>query len=84
MKYSVFSISPWSNRFLLGSMLISILLMSAVLYVPLFRSAFRFDSLGLTNILILAAASSSVFILGEIFKALRKLLPVPSAPGGTT
>ena len=71
LKYSTFKIGFFSNKFLIYSLIISVVLLVLVLYVPFLQEVFKFSPLKWTEVLFLALVSSLVFVVGEIYKFLR-------------
>jgi Ca2+-transporting ATPase len=67
---SLLSIGPFSNKPLLGAVLLTLLLQLAVTYLPVFHSIFKTESLSLIEFLAVGAASSIVFFVVEIEKAI--------------
>jgi len=72
IKSSVFAIGFFSNKYVVASLMLSLILLAVVLYVPFFRDAFHFVSLSLIEILIIIILSSLVFWFGELYKFLGK------------
>ena len=71
LKRSIFKIGLFSNKFIVVSLIASVVLLAMVLYVPFFQGVFQFASLGLLEILIIVLLSSSVLWLGELYKYLK-------------
>jgi Ca2+-transporting ATPase len=71
IKKSLFEIGIFSNKFLIGSLLVSFLAMILVIYLPLFQEIFKFTSLNSNEFLLISLLSSSVFLFGEIFKKVK-------------
>ena len=71
LKKSVFKIGFFTNRLIMIGLAIAILLQVIVIYVPIFQKAFRFTPLTLNNWIMIILVSSSVFWLGELYKAIK-------------
>lgn len=69
-KQSLFSIGIFSNKPLIGSVLIVLLLQIVITYTPLFQPIFHTEALTLKEFIIVGAASSLVFFAVEIEKAI--------------
>lgn len=67
---SLFSIGIFSNKPLIGSVLLSLLLQFGITYTPFLQPIFKTESLTLNEFLGVGAASSLVFFAVEIEKAL--------------
>jgi len=67
---SLFSIGLLSNKPLLGSVLLTLILQLAITYTPIFHSIFKTQSLSLIEFLGVGAVSSLVFFAVEIEKAI--------------
>jgi P-type Ca2+ transporter type 2C len=63
----------FSNPWLWGAVLLSLLLQAAVLHVPFLQQAFSTVPLGVADWLLCAAVASSVLWLNELAKLLRRL-----------
>ncbi len=72
LKRSVFSIGLFSNRYVVTSLLTSIILLFMIIYIPFFQEVFRFKSLSLIELLTIVLLSSLVFWFGELYKFLNK------------
>ncbi len=66
---SLFSIGLFSNKPLIGSVFLSLLLQFGVTYIPFLQSIFKTEALTLNEFLVVIAASSIVFFATEIEKA---------------
>jgi len=71
-KESLFKIGPFSNRFLLGAVLLSFCLQMAVIYVPLLNPVFKTAPLSITELLIAIFLSSLIFFAVEFEKLLKR------------
>jgi Ca2+-transporting ATPase len=69
--YSAFN-GMFSNKWLWGAVLLSIILQVAVIYVPFLQKAFSTVSLSFKDWLLCAAVASSVLWLRELSKALKR------------
>ncbi len=70
LRKSLFKIKVFSNKWIILSLIGSLLLMIGVIYLPWIQSIFQFVPLGFAEFLIIIAIASSVFIIGEIYKRL--------------
>lgn len=64
---SVFKIKLFSNKFLIAGLLASLILLLLVIYTPL-ANIFSFVQLNLKEFLLITLITSSVLVLGEIYK----------------
>lgn len=79
-RESLFSQGIFSNKALLGAVLLTLLLQLAVIYVPWLQPIFRTQALTLSELGIAVGLSSIVFIAVEIEKIFkRKKGPLPKA-----
>lgn len=67
---SFFSMGIFSNKPLIGTVLLTAVLQLAITYVPFLQNIFNTQALTLTEFLIVGAVSSLVFIVVEIAKAI--------------
>lgn len=67
-RYSLFRIGLFSNLFLLGSVLLTLALQIAVVYLPFFQQIFKTVSLSFGELLICLALSVFVFLSVEVEK----------------
>jgi len=67
---SFFSMGMFSNKPLIGAVLLTLLLQIAVTYVPFLQPIFRTESLTLNEFLLVGAVSSLVFFAVEMEKAI--------------
>ncbi len=78
-KQSLFSIGIFSNKPLIGAVIIALLLQFVITYVPFFQPIFQTEALTLNEFLLVGAASSLVFFAVEtekaIFRKRRKFNP---------
>ncbi|OGJ12592.1 hypothetical protein A3K82_00300 [Candidatus Pacearchaeota archaeon RBG_19FT_COMBO_34_9] len=68
---SLFKIGIFSNKWIKYSLGISLLLLLAVIYIPFLANIFKFVPLSIGEFLIITAITSSVFIIGEIYKKIK-------------
>jgi len=71
LKYSLFKIGVFSNKWVIYSLLISFILMVGIIYLPWISGIFMFGALSLVEFLGICLISSSVFVVGEIYKKLK-------------
>ena len=67
-KYSLFQIGPFSNKPLLGAVLLTFLLQMAVIYLPFLQQVFGTRPLPLIDLLVSLAFSLVVFVAIELVK----------------
>jgi Ca2+-transporting ATPase len=70
-KESIFKLGFWSNKPLLLSIILTVLLQLAIIYVPFLQQIFRTQSLSLQELILCIALSSIVFWAIEIEKWLK-------------
>jgi Ca2+-transporting ATPase len=68
LEYSVFKIGPFSNKWLIWSILITMAMTIPIFYVPLLQEVFHAYALGLTDWIIAILSASTIFIAAEIYK----------------
>lgn len=66
---SLFSIGMFSNKPLLGAVLLTFLLQILITYIPFLQSVFKTQSLSLNEFILVGVASSLIFFAVEIDKA---------------
>ncbi|MGD9276718.1 MAG: HAD-IC family P-type ATPase [Candidatus Pacearchaeota archaeon] len=71
LKKSIFKIGFFSNKWITFALLGSFALMLGVLYSPGLSSIFNFVHLSLKEFLFITLISSSIFIVGEVYKFFR-------------
>lgn len=71
-KQSLFSIGIFSNKPLIGAVLIALLLQFVITYTPFLQPIFQTESLSLYEFVIVGAASSLVFFAVEIEKIVSR------------
>ena len=77
-RYSLFQIGPFSNRPMVGAVLLTIVLQLFVIYVPFLQTLFHTQSLRLQDLAICFSVSIALFLFVEIQKWLgRRLNPDP-------
>ena len=69
---SFFSIGLFSNKLLIGSVLITILLQAAITYVPFLQSVFKTESLTLNEFVLVGVGSILIFAAVEIEKMVKR------------
>jgi len=70
---SVFRIGFFKNRWLILAFVASIVLQIAAIKIPFMQTIFHFKDIQWSDIIIITAASSVVFVLGELYKWIRKI-----------
>ena len=71
LRKSLFKIGIFSNKYIVLSLSISLLLLLSVIYLPWISGIFQFIPLTLKDFLIITIVTSSIFIVGEIYKFLK-------------
>jgi len=71
LKSSLFKIGVFSNKWLVGSIIVSFSLMLGIIYIPWISGIFSFVALSLREFLVICLIASSVFVVGEIYKRVR-------------
>ena len=71
LKYSLFKIGLFSNKWVLYTIAISLLLMIGIIYLPWISGIFQFVPLSFKEFFVISLISSSVFVVGEIYKKFR-------------
>jgi P-type Ca2+ transporter type 2C len=71
-KQSFFSVGIFSNKPLIGAVVIAVLLQFAVTYTPFLQPIFKTESLTMKEFLVVGVASSLVFFAVEIEKAISR------------
>lgn len=69
---SLFSIGIFSNKTLLGAVLLTILLQLLITYIPFLQSIFKMQSLNMMEFIIVGIASSLMLFTVEIEKGIFK------------
>ncbi len=69
---SFFRVGLFSNKLLIGSVLLTLLLQAIITYVPFFQSVFKTESLTPKEFIIVGVASALVFTAVEIEKLIRR------------
>ena len=67
-RASFFQLGPWSNRPLLGAVVLTVALQMATIYIPALNPIFKTEPLDLDELLLCSALSSIVFVAVEIEK----------------
>ena len=71
-KQSFFSIGLFSNKLLIGSVMITLLLQIAITYVPFLQSVFKTESLTLYEFVLVGVGSILIFAAVEIEKMVKR------------
>lgn len=71
-RNSLFTIGIFTNYYLIIGIIASIILQVSAIYIPFFQRVFVFYPLKISDLLIVVLVSSSVLLLGELYKGLRK------------
>jgi len=71
LKYSLFKVGLFSNKWVLYAITISLLLMIGIVYLPWISEIFQFVPLSFKEFFVISLISSSVFVVGEIYKKVR-------------
>jgi len=78
-RESLFTIGPFSNRLMVGAVLLTFALQLALIYVPFLQRIFKTEPLTLQNLLLSLALSAVVFAVIEIYKWVVRRLDRGSA-----
>ena len=71
-KQSLFTIGLFTNKYLLGAVVLTFILQMATIYIPAFNSIFKTEPLTLSELALTLALSSIVFIAVEIEKLWKR------------
>jgi len=71
-KQSFFSVPLFSNKLLIGSVLITFVLQFLITYVPVLQTIFKTEALSLNEFILVGAASALIFAAVEIEKLIRR------------
>jgi Ca2+-transporting ATPase len=71
-RQSLFGLGLWSNKPLLGAVVLTFALQMATIYVPVLNRIFKTEPLSLIELCITLAASSLVFCAVEIEKICKR------------
>jgi P-type Ca2+ transporter type 2C len=71
IKTSIFKLGFFSNKWVIGAIAFSIVLMLAVLYTPFLAQIFEFVPLSLGEFLFITLICSSILVLGEVYKLIK-------------
>ena len=72
LKKSIFKIGFFTNKYIVASLLVSIILLVMIIYIPFFQDLFQFVSLNSVELLTIFLLSSVVFWFGELYKFIKK------------
>jgi len=72
LRKSIFKIGFFTNKYIVISLLVSIIFLIMVIYIPFFQNIFQFVSLGPMELLLIFLLSSTVFWFGELYKLIKK------------
>ena len=84
LEYSLFKIGPFSNKWLIWSILITLAMTIPIFYVPFLQEVFHAYALSLTDWIIAILSASTIFIAAEIYKLIisrmrpKGLVPEPA------
>lgn len=68
LKYSIFRIGIFSNKYVNWAIAVSILIQVAIIEIPFFQHLFSFDAIAFLEFIALSALASLVVWVGEIYK----------------
>ncbi|MFD2515460.1 cation-translocating P-type ATPase [Pontibacter locisalis] len=71
LNRSLFTIGPFSNKYINICFLVSLGLQLIVIYTPLLSGIFRFEELPILDLIVILVLSSSVIWFAEIYKRIR-------------
>lgn len=71
LRHSLFKVGLFSNKWLCWALLVSFGGLLAVIYIPGLANVFQFVALSWKEFGIVALISSSIFVLGEVYKFIR-------------
>ena len=74
IKKSLFKIGIFKNKWSNLSIIASLILLFAVLYVPFLQQIFQFVVISFKELLLVILITSSVFIIGEVYKLIKHKL----------
>ncbi len=69
---SIFTIGLFSNKLMVTAVLVTFILQLALIYVPFLQGFFSTEALSLQNLLVALVASSTIFIMVEVSKWVRR------------
>lgn len=64
----------FSNKWLIGSFLTGVILMSSVLMIPVFHTALKVQTLSIAQLLIIYALAAADFLIIQLLKWLKTLI----------
>ncbi len=68
---SIFKIGLFSNRYFIIAVVAAVFLQLSVIHIPFFQGVFHFEALSALEFVVIVAMTSSVFIVGELYKYIR-------------
>lgn len=71
-KKSIFQLNPFSNKFLVGSTIVVILLQLLAIYHPFMQRILHTTALGLNDWLLIIPMAASIMVVEEIRKAMTR------------
>ncbi|MFH1585634.1 MAG: HAD-IC family P-type ATPase [archaeon] len=71
IKFSLFKVGVFSNKWVTYSLIVSFALMLGVIYLPWISDVFQFVPLTIGELGLITLIASSVFVVGEIYKRFR-------------
>lgn len=71
-RHSIFEIKVFTNKYLLGAVFISIIMLLMVLYVPFFQAIFHTMALQLKDWLIVLAFSGTIFFINSLYLYIKR------------
>jgi Ca2+-transporting ATPase len=72
-RESLFKLGLFSNKLLLGSVVLTVILQMAVIYLPFLQGIFKTQALSMSDLIISLGLSTFVFLCVEFFKWLLRL-----------
>lgn len=66
-NHSIFEINPFTNIYLLGAVLISILMLLGIIYIPLFQNIFKTTALGIGQWLFIVFFSGIITLINGLY-----------------
>ena len=72
LRHSIFKIGMFTNKYINMALAFSVLVLVMIIEVPFFTMLFMFTPVSLVELLVLAALSSFVLWVGEMYKQSKK------------